>query len=198
MGFYDNVDMNVKTMYERCREYYNPEDFVIIMNIDTQPFTYQVQRPENVQILNPSAVTKELYYTKDPEIITLEPGQTRLAPAYEADYFIKQLTDKIILRNRGQIIAEGKVPQESAADPVTQHKYIQKIFQGKKDFMADYNRQMTADKANQAQDSAARALVAADLEDSAPSQPLPPGGETYEPEPTAGPTVRSVIEAAQA
>lgn len=142
MGYYDNLDMNVKTMAERCREYYSPEEFVIVMNIDTEPFLYQIQRPENVQIHQPSNVTKELYYLKDPDSVTLESGKTRLVPAYEADHFIKQIVDKIVLRSRGKIIEEGQTPSESAMDPATQHKYIKQIYQGKKDFMSEYNQQM--------------------------------------------------------
>ena len=151
MSFYDNQDGSMKTMHERCREYYAPEEFVVVMNIDTEPFTYMQQRPENVQINNPSAMTKELYYLKDPDVITLTPGQTRMVPAYEADNFIKQLTDKMVLRNRQKVIEGGNNPSESAMDPQTQHKYIQAIFQGKKDFMNEYNQQvsMPVQQANQ-------------------------------------------------
>lgn len=158
MGFYDDLNMNVKTMAERCREYYKPEDFVVIMNIDTEPFSYIIQRPENVVIHQPSNVTKELYYAKDPDKITLQVGQTRLVPAYEADHFIKQLVDKMVLENRGKIIAEGNTPTESAMDPSVQHKYIKQIYQGKRDFMDEYNKQLK-------QQDTQRQLVARDLED---------------------------------
>lgn len=145
MGFYDNDNMDQKTMYERCREYYAPEEFVVVMNIDIIPFTYVIQRPENVTIHQPSQVTKELYYTKDPDVITLQPGQTRMVPAYEADAVIKQLVDNIVMRNRAKIIDEtGKNPQESTKDPTTQHKYIKQIYQGKRDFMNEYNQQVNA------------------------------------------------------
>lgn len=163
MSYYDNLDMNVKTIVERCREYYNPEDFVVIMNVDSKALTYTIQRPENVLIHQPSQVTKELYYTKDPDTIIVQPGQTRLVPAYEADHFIKQLTDIIVIRNRAKIIETGLNPTESAMDPAVQHKYIKQIFQGKRDFMNEYNQQL------QAQESA-RALANKDLED----DPEPP------------------------
>lgn len=141
MGYYDNLNTEVKTVHERCREYYLPQDFVVVMNIDTEPFTYTIQRPENVTIHQPSPVEKELYYLHDPDTITLTPGQTRLVPAYEADHVIKQLIDKIVLRNRGRLIAEGQTPKESAMDPPTQHKYIRQIYQGKRDFISAYNDQ---------------------------------------------------------
>lgn len=142
MSFYNADNMDQKTMFERCREYYNPEDFVVVMNVDVEPFTYVQQRPENVKIHQPSQVTKEVYYTKDPDVITINPGQTRMVPAYEADNFIKLLTDKMVLRGRAKYIAEtGENPKESTSDPATQHKYIKMIYQGKKDFMAEYNQQ---------------------------------------------------------
>lgn len=152
MGFYDNLDNNIKTVHERCRDYYSPADFVVIMNIDTLPFTYTIQRPENVTIHQPSAVEKELYYTKDPDTITLQPGQTRMVPAYEADWAIKCLIDRLVLRHRGKDLEEGKTPKESAMDPATQHKYIKQIYQGKKDFMTEYN-------ATQAQPAAANTTM---------------------------------------
>jgi hypothetical protein len=148
MSFYDSDNMDQKTMAERCREYYDPADFVVIINADTEVFTYIIQRPENVTIHQPSSVTKELYYTKDPDVITLQPGQTRMVPAYEADHAIKLLTDKMVYRNRKKIIDTGETPQESTTDPSTQHKYIKAIFQGKRDFMHDYNQQLTATEAS--------------------------------------------------
>ena len=145
--YYDTQDSSVKTVPERCREYYQPEDFVQVQNIDTQPFTYVIQRPENVLIHQPTTVTSELYYKKDPDTITLEVGQTRLCPAYEADHIIKQLMDKIIISNRQKVIAKGETPKESAIDPAVQHFYIKKIFQGKRDFMSEYNKNLVSDEA---------------------------------------------------
>lgn len=144
MSFYDNDNMDQKTMAERCREYYDPAEFVVIMNCDIEPFTYIIQRPENVTIHQPSNVTKELYYSKEPDVVTLQPGQTRMVPAYEADHVIKQLTDKIVFRGRQDVDKEtGKTSTGSAMDPSTQHRYIKLIYQGKKDFMDEYNRQIS-------------------------------------------------------
>jgi len=146
-SYYDNLDMNVKTVAERCREYYKPADFVVIMNIDDEDFSYTIQHPENVVINQPSPVTKELYYSKEPDNVTMKPGQTRLVAAYEADWMIKSLMDKMIFRNRAKVIAEGNTPSESAVDPATQHRYIKQIYQGKKDFMDEYNKQLTRENA---------------------------------------------------
>jgi len=170
-SFYDPSNDTVKTVYERCREYYSPEDFVVVMNIDTKPLKYMVQRPENVVIDQPSAVTKELYYKADPEIVTLQPGQTRLVPAYEADHMIKALIDKLVLDKRGIAIKEAQrkgtededvqvllQTMESVNDPATQNRYIKQIFQGKRDFLAAYNDQVNTE-------NKARESVANDLED---------------------------------
>lgn len=147
MGFYDQVNMEIKTVHERCRDYYQPEDFVIVENIDAEPLTYTIQRPENVSIHQPSPVEKELYYTKDPDTVTLKPGQSRLVPAYEADWMIKCLIDKLVLRRRAQAQSRGETPAESAMDPTTQHRYIRLIFKGKRDFVNEYNGQReTADE----------------------------------------------------
>lgn len=143
MSFYDGDNMDQKTMAERCREYYDPADFVVIMNIDTEEFQYVIQRPENQVTHQPSPVTKETYFTKDPEVITLQSGQTRVVPAYEADHVIKTLTDKIIYREKRRLETEtGKVSHGSAMDPATQHRFIKQIFRGKRDFLSEFNQQL--------------------------------------------------------
>jgi hypothetical protein len=128
----------VKTVQERCREYYKMGKFVVVMNIDTQPFVYQVQRVEN-QMVTDDGVSQTTTNLKNPERITLQPGQTRLVPAYEADLMIKALIDKIVYSNRRADEADGRSPRESVMDPQTQHKYIKQIYQGTKDFFAEYN-----------------------------------------------------------
>ncbi len=146
MSYYDNNNMDIKSMAERCRDYYDPADFVIIINPDIEPFQYVIQRPENVKIHQPSAVTKELYYLKEPDVVLLNPGQTRMVPAYEADHVIKNLSDRMIIRNRAKQDAEGLAPTESTNDPATQHKYVKMIYQGKRDFMNEFNAQLTAEQ----------------------------------------------------
>lgn len=155
--FYSSQNSEVKTIQERCREYYALEDFVVIMNVDVKPFQYMVQRPENVIINQPNSVTKELYYKKDPEVITLQPGQTRLVPAYEADIMIKALIDAIVMGKRriafNRARSEGMTEDQISAlsqtlehpmDPTTQNKYIREIFQGKQDLLNSYNQQASA------------------------------------------------------
>jgi hypothetical protein len=76
---------------------------------------------------------------KNPERITMQPGATRLVPAYEADLMIKASIDKMVYANRSKIIADAGTPKESVSDPDTQRKYIESIYQGKRDFMSEYN-----------------------------------------------------------
>jgi hypothetical protein len=131
-----------KTVQERCRDFYAVSDFVVVMNIDTESFKYQVQRPENFSEDQPSAAEKNIYEVRHPEVITLKPGETRLCPAYESDIMIKALIDKMVYRKRGKAIADGIDPniiKESVRDPATQTRYIKKIYQGRRDFLAEYN-----------------------------------------------------------
>jgi hypothetical protein len=157
--------MDIKTVQERCREYYAISDFVVVMNIDTEPFAYQIQRPENFDYEQPDPVTMNVVMTKPPERIVLQPGETRLCPAYEADLMIKNLMDKMIYRSRGSAISEAKEKgeenvniKESVMDPETQHRYIKEIYQGKKDFLHEYNQSIDKVKSD----------VAKDLEDDEP------------------------------
>ena len=135
-------DNEQKTVQERCREYYAIGDHVIVMNIDTQPFVYQVQRIENQSFDQPDSVHMNITNIKNPIRITLQAGETHLCPAYEADIMIKALIDKMVYSNRGKIIAESGTPKESVSDPDTQRKYIEAIYQGKRDFINEYNQSL--------------------------------------------------------
>lgn len=143
-----------KTVQERCREYYPIGSFVVVMNIDTQPHVYQVQRIEN-QAVNEEGVHRNIENVKPAERITMQPGDMRLVPAYEADLMIKSLMDRIIYRNRAKHIELHKhdetptPPTESVRDPATQRKYISAIYQGTRNFLDEFNskhkEQMTDD-----------------------------------------------------
>lgn len=153
------ASMDIKTVQERCREYYSVSDFVVVMNIDRFNFTYQIQRPENMAYNQPDSVTMNVTQTKPPERITLAPGETRLCPAYEADLMIKNLMDKMIYRDRKRVFDDAKAagqdnvsPKEAVMDPETQHKYIKQIYQGKKDFLSEYNDTLTNDVAKDLED----------------------------------------------
>ena len=127
-----------KTVQERCREFYPINAFVVVMNIDTTPFMYQVQRVEN-QSVDDDGVHQNVTNVKNPERIIMQPGDTRLVPAYEADLMIKALMDKIVYSARSKVIAEEGTPKESVRDPETQRKYIESIYQGQRDFMSEFN-----------------------------------------------------------
>lgn len=133
------------TVQERCREFYKIGAFVVVMNIDTMPFVYQVQRAEN-QSVNDEGVHQNISNIKPPERITMQPGDTRLVPAYEADLMIKALIDKLVYTHREKHIALHKndeqpdPPKESVRDPFTQRKYIELIYQGQRDFMEEFNK----------------------------------------------------------
>ena len=135
-----NSSQEQKTVQERCREFYAIGDFVVVMNIDTTPLVYQVQRVENQSFDQPDPVHMNTTNVKNPERITMQPGDTRLVPAYEADLMVKALMDKMVYRNRSKIIAKEGTPKESVSDPDTQRKYISEVYQGKRDFMEEFNK----------------------------------------------------------
>lgn len=168
-----SADNEIKTVQERCREFYAINDFVVVMNIDRFPFVYQVQRVENQSFDQPDPVHMNITNIKNPERIILQPAESRLVPAYEADLMIKSLMDKIVYRDRAQTIVDSngeETPKDSVMDPATQRKYIKKIYQGKRDFMQEYN------------DSLKKPDVAKDLEDDsqteAPRRPGRPAKQT--------------------
>lgn len=132
------------TVQERCREFYKIGEFVVVMNIDTKPFVYQVQRVEN-QSVNDEGVHQNIENIKPPERIIMQPGDMRLVPAYEADLMIKALIDRLVYSGRAIHIEAHKhddqpePPKESVRDPATQRKYIKAIYQGKRDFLDEFN-----------------------------------------------------------
>lgn len=152
-----------KTIQERCREFYGINEFVVVMNIDTLPYVYQVQRIENQSFDESDSPHMNITNIKPPERIIMQTGETRLVPAYEADLMIKGLIDKIVYRNREKIIVDSKgeeSPRESVADPSTQRKYIGEIYQGKRDFLSEYN------------DSLKKPDVSGDLDDDQTKAPV--------------------------
>lgn len=138
-------DNEIKTVQERCREFYAVNDFVVVMNIDRFPFVYQVHRVENQSFDQPDTVHMNITNVKPPERIIMQPGDSRLVPAYEADIMIKALIDKIVYRDRERIILDSngeETPKESVMDPYTQRKYIKEVYQGKRNFMEEYNQSL--------------------------------------------------------
>lgn len=131
-----------KNLRERLRDYYSDSEFVTVQNIDTKPLTYQFMPPENQEFVQTAAYAGELYNKKNPVVETLQPGQTKLCPAYEADLMLEVLIKQITSRKVAVAIEMGDAqPWQSAnwSDPQTQTNIIEQAFLGKQDLIGSYN-----------------------------------------------------------
>lgn|ERR1035437_167843 len=132
-----------KTLRDRCRDLYAPEDFVTVINIDTSPITYQFMPPEHQKIFQPAPYAQEIHNVKPPKRVTLQPGETKLCPAYEADLMIEALVKQITSKRTQRKIDAGELEPRLAtsnwSDPQIQISLIKDIFQGKQDLVSKYN-----------------------------------------------------------
>lgn len=135
-------DSTIQTLGQRLREAYDPQDFVTVINIDTQPITYQFTAPNDIETYSDYPGHKDTIQKAPPQRITLQPGETKLCPAYEADLMIENLIKQITTKSTRTAIDEGSaVAWQSAnwTDPNVQKRLIGEIFLGKKDIIGEYN-----------------------------------------------------------
>lgn len=140
------TDSSIQTLGQRLREYYAPEDFVTVINVDNTPITYQFTNPTDIETFSDYPGHKDTIQKAAPQRVTLNPGDTKLCPAYEADLMIenliKQITSKAV---RKEIDSGQAVKWQSAnwSDPNVQEKLIKEIFLGKKDIVGAYNKDIS-------------------------------------------------------
>ena len=142
-------DSDTKTLGERLRDTYSPEDFVTVQNIDTQPIRYQFTSPTDLETFSDYPGHKDTIMKKPPQVVTLQPGETKLCPAYEADLMIENLIKQITSKKVAKEIEDGSAVNWQSAnwqDPQTQKDLIKDIFIGKKDIVGSYNK--TLEKPN--------------------------------------------------
>lgn len=135
-------DNDTKTLGERLRDYYEPEDFITVINVDTSPIRYQFTSPSDIETFSDYPGHKDTIVKRPPQVVTLQPGETKLCPAYEADLMIENLIKQITSKKVESDIADGTaVAWQSAnwTDPGTQTRLIKEIFVGKKDIVGSYN-----------------------------------------------------------
>ena len=136
-------DSSVKMIRERLRELYDPEDFVTVINIDTQPVTYQFAAPQDTETFSDYPGHKNTIQKRPPQRITLQPGDTKLVPAYEADQMIEATVKQIAINRIQAKIDSGELDKRVGVadwtDPYFQNETIKNIFLGKKDILNDYN-----------------------------------------------------------
>lgn len=144
------ADSDIKTLGERLRDAYEPSDFVTVMNVDTQPVKYQFARPDDIETYSEYAGHKETTQKRVPTVVTLQPGQTKLCPAYEADLMIETLIKQITAKRTQVEIEDGTAVKWQSAnwsDPKTQKDLIAQIFIGKEDIVKSYNADRASDAA---------------------------------------------------
>lgn len=145
-------DSDIKTLGERLRDTYSPEDFVTVQNIDTQPLRYQFTTPSDIETFSDYPGHKNTVQKRVPQVVVLQPGETKLCAAYEADLMITNLIKQITSR-KAQASADEKGVMYMTAnwqDPTTQKELIKKIFIGKRDVLSSFNKEIK--KADVSQD----------------------------------------------
>lgn len=136
-------DNDTKTLGERLRDYYDPEDFVTVQNIDIRPVTYQFIGPTDIETFSDYPGHKDTVMKKPPVRRTINPGETRLCPAYEADMLIEVLIKQMTNSKTHQEIEDGTAVNWQSSnwtDPALQKALIKQIFLGKQDVFAQYNK----------------------------------------------------------
>ncbi len=142
-------DSDTKTLGERLRDFYDPEDFVTVQNVDTKPVIYQFVSPTDTETFSDYPGHKDTIQKKPPVRRTLQPGETRLCPAHEADMIIEVLIKQITSDKVRQEIDDGTAVKWQSANwtnPATQKALIKEIFLGKQDVFAKYNKDQAAKK----------------------------------------------------
>jgi hypothetical protein len=145
------TDSGIQTLGQRLREYYDPEDFVTVINIDITPITYQFAHPTDTETFSDYPGHKDTVQKRVPQRVTLNPGETKLCPAYEADLMIENLIKQMATKSTAREINDGKaVAWQSTnwTDPTLQNKLIKQIFLGKKDVVGQYNSNLDKPKSD--------------------------------------------------
>jgi hypothetical protein len=137
------TNTSVKPLRERLRELYEPEEFVTVINVDTKPVKYQFMAPQDTETYSDYPGHKNTIMKRPPQVVTLQPGETKLCPAYEADLMIEATVKQIALRRVEDKVASGELDRQKATadwtDPYFQVEMIKQIFVGKKDILNAYN-----------------------------------------------------------
>lgn len=141
------ANTEVKMIRERLRELYEPEDFVTVINIDAKPVKYQFMAPQDIETLQSSPTDKNTVMRRPPQVIVMQPGDTKLCPAYEADMMIEATVKQIAMSKLNARVNSGEISDQAATtdwtDPYFQISMIKQIFVGKKDILNMYNEQQS-------------------------------------------------------
>lgn len=131
-----------KSVYDRLRDYYDDGDFVSVMNVDTAPIRYQFATPLGYETFSAYPGHKDTRQPNPPQVVTLQPGQMKLCPAYEADLMIVNLIKQMASKVTAKKIADGQYKEWQStnwSDPTLQKALIERIFKGKQNLVGEAN-----------------------------------------------------------
>lgn len=131
-----------KSIYDRLRDYYDDGDFVSVMNVDTEPIRYQFATPVGYETYSAYPGHKDTRQPNPPQVVTLQPGQLKLCPAYEADLMIVNLIKQMATKITSRKIKEGEYQAWQStnwSDPILQKTLIERIFKGKQNLVGEAN-----------------------------------------------------------
>lgn len=131
-----------KTIIDRLRDRYDPDEFVVVKNIDNDPVVYQFVKPSAVETYSPNPGEKMTVQHEPPRRLTIQPGESKLCPAYEADKIAECTIKQIINKKTHLKIKQGEFGATQASDwsdPKTVEDMLDEIIVGKEDIVNSYN-----------------------------------------------------------
>lgn len=133
---------DTRHLRERLRDFYDEGDFVNIINTDTKSLKYQFMNPVNMEDAS-TAAGKYVIMHKPPTVVILQPGQTKLCPAFEADLMLEALIKQITSTKTLDRVAEGTIGDAVASTDWSsfevQNAIVKQAFLGKEDILGRNN-----------------------------------------------------------
>jgi hypothetical protein len=131
------------TLRERLMKLFDATDFVRVMNIDTEPFTWQYMPAQKEHIsfdTTTSTVPMKETFREPPEVYQLMPAQSAIIVGASAFIMIEALikrmvSEEAVSRDREypgvKILPGGRSRKFAFSDPIKQQELISRIYLGK-------------------------------------------------------------------
>jgi hypothetical protein len=131
------------TLRERLMKLFDATDFVRVINIDTEPFTWQYMPAQKEHIsfdTTTSTVPMKETFREPPEVYQLMPGQSAVIVGASAFIMIEGLIKSMVATEAVAhdreypgmaIMPGGRSRKFSFSDPIKQQEYISRIYLGK-------------------------------------------------------------------
>jgi hypothetical protein len=117
------------TFRERISKHFTGSDFVRVINIDDQPFSWVYADPAKESVDQPDKVTRRVYYGQ-PRVATLNPGESRVLLGAEAFVMVEALYKHCVQKSAQK---NNTTLASAMPDQGTQDSYIKQIFLGIED-----------------------------------------------------------------